>query len=90
MPNKVEPLYLQVMNRNGIVYQGRVGSVSSSNLQGAFDVIDLHTNFISLLNAPLIVHTPEGKVLQIPAENGVMKVFENKISVYLGIKTGLR
>jgi F0F1-type ATP synthase epsilon subunit len=85
-----EALYLKVVNRNGIVYQGRVGAVSSRNSKGTFDVVDRHTNFITLLNAPLTIHQPDGNILEVAAENGVMKVFKNRINVYLGIKSGLR
>jgi F0F1-type ATP synthase epsilon subunit len=85
-----EALYLRVMNRSGIVYQGRVGAVSSRNKKGTFDVVDMHTNFITLLDAPLRIIQPDGKVIQVAAENGVMRVLNNKVSVYLGIKSGLR
>ncbi len=85
-----EALYLKVINRNGIVYQGRVAAVSSRNQKGTFDVVDMHTNFITLLDAPLKILLPDGNALEVAAENGVMKVFNNKISVYLGIKSGLR
>ena len=84
-----EPLFLRVVNRNGIVYQGSVGAVTSRNKKGQFDEVNQHTNFISLLNGPLKIHQPDGNVVEVAAENGIMKVLNNTISVYLGVKSGL-
>ena len=83
-------LHLTIHAREGVVMDADVTSVSSGNDQGVFDVLSRHTNFISLLSLPLTIKMTDGSTQTFPAENAIMKVVENKVDVYVGIRTGLR
>lgn len=66
-------------------FQGRAVSISSENDLGDFDVLKMHSNFISLIYNQLTIRTESGKKLEYEFERGVMKVKENEVSVFLGL-----
>ncbi len=80
-------LFLKVRSRDKVLFEGEVKSVTSYNDRGKFDVLDRHAQFISLIKDRLIVVTPDGKSTEIPGiVDGLMRVVENNINVYLGVK----
>jgi len=79
------PLVLQVRSRGRLVYDGEITSLSSENETGKFDVLSQHSNFISLVNAKLVARGITGEVQEIPVKTGILKVKDNKITVFLGI-----
>ncbi len=78
-------IYLKVRNPDDIVFEGEVEAISSLNKVGKFDILDTHANFISLIQESLLF-TRAGKTEEIKVNNGVLKVKENKVFVYLGVK----
>ncbi|QQS39321.1 hypothetical protein IPM62_01780 [Candidatus Woesebacteria bacterium] len=82
-PNK--QLILKIHDRDEVVYEGEVVSLTSFNEKGEFDVLAKHANFISLVQNKLIIVTPDNKEKEIPIKNGVIKVENNKADVYLGV-----
>ena len=85
MDNTNQLLYVTVKNPSGTQYQGHAESVTSYNNGGIFDVMGYHTNFISLIKNAVIIHEKEKKDITIPVENGIIKVYENTVTVFLGI-----
>ncbi len=81
-----KPLLLKIINREGIVFEGQVKNLSSINDKGKFDVLSRHANFISLIRDYLIIRTLDKKEQQINIDSGVMKVVDNQIEVFLGVK----
>jgi F0F1-type ATP synthase epsilon subunit len=79
-------LNLVVKNREGVQYDGQVRAVTSYNTKGQFDVLPMHTNFITILKKKMVIHKADGSKQEIGVDNGVMKVLADKIEVYLGIK----
>lgn len=77
--------YLIVKNRDKTLYEGDVDTISSYNKKGLFDILLNHSNFISLLEKTIIVRKNNHQE-QIEVDNGILKVRENKIFIYLGIK----
>ncbi len=61
-------------------------ALTSKNKKGIFDVLPLHANFISLVEEKLIVHKENGETQDILVRNGVLRVRENKIEIYLDVK----
>ena len=74
-----------IRDRAGLLYEGEVEAFSSYNDKGPFDVLSLHTNFISLINKGVDLRLKGTIFKNLPLETGVMKVKENKIEVYIGI-----
>ncbi len=79
-------LSLKVAERDKILFRGPIVSLTSYNDKGKFDVLPLHANFISLVNKQLEVRLPNGEEKIIPIKDGVLRVEDNDISVYLGVR----
>jgi len=79
-------LHLIVRNRDGIIFEEDIKSLSSKNKIGKFDVLDNHENFISIISDILVVETASGAKKEIPITNSILKVKENKVEVYAGVK----
>lgn len=88
MASKKNPSFLSlvVKNREGTLFEGEVRSITSFNDKGKFDILPTHSNFITLVSQILKITQKEGNIREIPVDNGVLKVTENKAEVYLGIK----
>lgn len=82
---KNEKLLVIIRDRNNLLFQGPVDTISSFNDKGPFDILPEHENFISLINKAVIIHLPGKQEKRIEVESGVLKVRENNVEVYLGI-----
>ncbi len=78
-------LYLLVRNNESILYEGFISGVTSFNEKGKFDIIPMHTNFISIIKDKIVIHEINGRVAEIELEHGILKVMTNKIDIFLGI-----
>ncbi len=79
-------LFLTVRNREQVVLNEEVKSVTSYNDKGVFDVLPQHINFISLIHQFLSIRKLNGETVLIRADNGIMRVYQEKIDVFLGLK----
>ncbi len=82
--NSEIPLTIHVRNREGILFEGTILSLTGINQKGTFDILSLHSNFVTLVEQKIVLKTPEGKVEEIEVKSGVLRVIENHIEVYLG------
>ncbi|MBN1168338.1 hypothetical protein JXA63_00450 [Candidatus Woesebacteria bacterium] len=73
-------------NREGLIFEGQVKNLTSINDDGEFDVLSYHANFISLINEKLILRLLDNTDRVIKFDRGVMRVVDNNIDVYLGVK----
>ena len=74
-----------VRDRSGILFEGRVDSLTSTNEKGGFDILPLHANFISLIHTFLAMRQNGKLVRTIELGTGVLSVRESGAEVYLGI-----
>ncbi|MEK7498159.1 MAG: hypothetical protein AAB656_04560 [Patescibacteria group bacterium] len=79
-------LSVTIRTSDGIVLQEEVKTLSAKNRIGKLDVLQNHANFISLIDQTLILETLKGDRKEIEVNNGILKVRENKIEVFLGVK----
>lgn len=84
-PKIEEKLAVVIRDRGGILYEGKVDSLSSSNEAGPFDILALHANFISIIRKSISLRLRGKVVEELPVETGVMAVKANSVEVYLGI-----
>lgn len=82
-----KPLIIDVRSPETIYYVGEAEGLSSVNEKGIFDVLSLHENFISLIRERIVIHQKIGQSKEIKIENGIVKVFKNKVYVLVGIET---
>jgi len=85
MINKDEKLVAVVRDRNALLFQGRVESVSSFNDKGPFDILSQHANFITLIKKQIVLHLAAKQAQKIEVTSGVLKIKDNVVEVYLGI-----
>ena len=76
----------KVYERGGVVFEGDVRGISAYNARGQFDVLPVHSNFISVLRKKLVLHQTDGSKRQISIDSGVMRILLNKAVIYIGIK----
>ena len=79
-------LEVTIQGREGILFKGRASRVSSVNDTGDFDILPRHANFISLVNKRIDVKPLDSDVRSFQVDDGVMRVLDDKVEVYLGIK----
>lgn len=79
-------LVLKVQTRQDVLYQGEIDSLTSVNQKGKFDVLREHANFISLIKDYILIKDLKGKDYRLNIGQGLMKVLDNQINIYLGIK----
>ncbi len=75
-----------VRDRAGIQFEGEVKAITSHNPTGTFDILPMHTNFITVVRQKLILHQANGSKMELNIENGVLRASEDKVEIYLGVK----
>ena len=88
-------IHIIIKDKNGIILEDDVHALSSYNEIGIFDVLPLHTNFISLVREKLTLHKEGGNRAAGPSGPearrdmeigfGLVKVFQNNVHIYLGL-----
>ena len=79
-------LFLYVRTPDEVLYNGDVASVTSYNTKGSFDVLPQHANFISIIDKSLVIHELGGETKEIKVHDGIMRIQNNRVDVYLGFK----
>lgn len=71
----------------GITYKGSVEALTLIDEKGPFDILPLHTNFISIIKEKITIYEKKDTKKEITIEEGIVKVFENHVDIFLGIQT---
>lgn len=83
--DKNKPLTVSVKGPKNELFSGSALSVTSVNNKGKFDVLPFHINFISLIRDYVIIREQGKKEITLPLTTGVMRVFEDKVNILIGI-----
>lgn len=75
-----------VRDRNKVLFNGMATGLTSKNSKGIFDILQNHANFISLVNETLFIHQNGFPDIMIPMNNAIIKVKENRVEVFVGVK----
>lgn len=75
-----------IKNKDGTLFEGVAQALTSYNEKGIFDVLPMHENFISVVRDFIRIHASSGKSQDIKITTGVLKVFQNKVNVYIGFE----
>lgn len=79
-------LDITIRNPQQIMFAGKANSITSFNEIGPFDILPMHANFITLIRKNITVHQNGKNDVEFPLDEGIMKVFENTINVFLGFE----
>lgn len=82
--NTKTKLSLTILNNDKTLYQGEIKSLSSHNEEGSFDILNAHSNFITIIQKEIIVRDQQ-KEQSFQFDRGVMQCYDNKIRIFLGI-----
>ena len=74
-----------VRDRTGVLFEGKIESLTSFNDKGEFDVLPMHTNFISIIHKEMKIRDKGEVVKSIELKTGILTVRDNSIEVFLGI-----
>lgn len=77
---------VKVRDTENVLYDGEVERISSYNEVGPFDIYPMHANFISIIRQGLSLYSNKEKVKELAFEQAVMKVKQDKASIFLGIE----
>ncbi|OGH16208.1 MAG: hypothetical protein A3C30_02530 [Candidatus Levybacteria bacterium RIFCSPHIGHO2_02_FULL_40_18] len=75
-----------IKNKDGVVFEGDAKALTSINEKGIFDVLPLHENFVSVVRDFIRIHKANGTSQDIKIGEGVIKVIQNKVNVYVGFR----
>ena len=81
-PSKFE-LLVYIRDPDATLFKGVATSVTAINSKGIFDILGIHENFITIIKEKVIVRTKE-EVKEFPVIQGILKVEENVVHVFLG------
>ena len=82
-----DSISVSILNAEGTVFEGEAKALTSTNEMGLFDVLPMHSNFISIIKDKVIVQLKTGADKEFKFDSAILKAAENKIQVFLGIET---
>ncbi len=83
-----DKILVEIKNSEVIVFSGEARSLSSVNEKGSFDILPFHANFFSIIKEKIIIVGHDDKKTEISVKDkGILRVMENKVSIFLGIET---
>lgn len=80
-----QPLILDVkiMTPKEVIYQGQALAVSSQNSQGKFDILPLHTNFITYIEKfPITILKIDKTPVVFNFSQAIIHYSENQVAIY--------
>lgn len=77
---------LQIITREGVVFNQEVQSITSYNSKGRFDILPHHVNYICIIENKLIIKDANGKVQEFTLYTGLLQVVNNSGKIFLGFK----
>ncbi len=83
--NTQTTLSVYVRNAETVLFENKAQSVSSFNEKGAFDILPMHANLISLVQKSLIIREENGKITTLAIDQGIIHAHDNTVEVFLGI-----
>lgn len=83
-------LHVRIISPQQLILDAEALSVSSKNLQGNFDILPLHANFITLIeNSPIVIRKSGQKPFVYKFPLAIILATENKVDIYTYIQPDL-
>lgn len=80
-------LHVRIISPQELLLDTQADSVSSKNLQGAFDILAQHANFITMVeNAPIIIRLKGQKDQTFNFPMAIIMASENQVNIYTYIQ----
>lgn len=76
-------LHIRIISPQQLILDTQASSVSSKNLQGSFDILPQHANFITLIdNSPIVVRIEHQKSLTYKFPLAIIIAKSNQVDIY--------
>lgn len=80
-------LHVRISKATKVVWEGDAVSISSRNTNGDFDILGMHSNFITLIrNDPIKIVDVDGKEKTYVFEQSVLSVNNNNVKIFSDIE----
>lgn len=79
---------VEIISPKEVLYKGDVRALSLYNDFGPFDIIERHTNFISVITDKIIIHDLQESKKEIAIEQGIVRVSETGVEIFVGFNPG--
>lgn len=88
MPNP--SLHVRIISPQQLILDTDAQSVSSKNLQGNFDILAQHANFITIVeDSPIVIRMNRQKPLIFKFPLAIIFATENKVNIYTYLRPNL-
>ena len=81
-----DEIQVSIFDLESIVYQGKIKALTSINEKGKFDILPMHSNFISIVKDYIILHERQGSQKEFKLRRGVLRLVNNQISIFIGLE----
>ncbi len=80
-------LHVRIISPQELILDTQAESVSSKNLQGSFDILPLHANFITMVEkTPIVVRVKGAKDQKFDFPMAIIITTENRVDIYTYIQ----
>jgi len=80
--------HLRISAATKVIWEGDVTSVSSENTNGKFDILAMHSNFITLVqDHPILVEQKDGAKIEYSFKESVILVTNNNVKIFANISS---
>lgn len=80
-----QTINITVLSPEETLFNGKATALTCHNLDGEFDILPSHSNFISLIDEYVIIHTIEGKEKKITIGKALLKAVGDQIIILLNV-----
>jgi F0F1-type ATP synthase epsilon subunit len=77
--------HVTVLDNEETVFDDEVVTLSSTNQRGNFDILSLHSNFITIIQKELILRQEDKTTKRIKINQAVMQCLNHSVKIFLGI-----
>jgi F0F1-type ATP synthase epsilon subunit len=81
--NESEPMSVRITRATRLLWEGKASAVSSKNVDGPFDILPLHANFVTLIRGePISITLVSGEKKEYNFKYAVIHVQGNTVKIY--------
>lgn len=83
-PNPIQ-FKVVVYGRQGVIFEGQARALTATNDRGTFDILPMHSRFVSTFQGALTLHLAGKKNQILELQSGVIRVDQELAEVFEGI-----
>ena len=80
-----DALEVTILSPEETLYNGSANSVTCMNKEGEFDILPMHSNFISLIYKKIVIHRSNEKDTVIDMGYALLKCIGNKLTILTNV-----